>query len=81
MNEKFKGIYAVAVTPFKENGEFDLEQSKKNLDWLIENGVHGVCILGATGEYQSISDEEHMNYCSLYQWPCKRHCWGFQRKA
>lgn len=62
MNDKFKGIYAVTVTPFKENGEFDLEQSKKNLDWLIENGVHGVCILGATGEYQSISNEEHIRY-------------------
>lgn len=62
MNEHFKGVYAVAVTPFTKDGAFDLEQSKKNLDWLIENGVHGVCILGATGEYQSISDEEHMNY-------------------
>ena len=39
-----------------------LSQQRKNLDWLIEQGVQGVCILGATGEYQSISDEEHMAY-------------------
>ncbi|MGL6201823.1 MAG: 4-hydroxy-tetrahydrodipicolinate synthase [Lachnospiraceae bacterium] len=64
MNDKFKGIYTVAVTPFKENGDFDIEQSRKNLDWLIESGIHGIVVLGATGEYQSISDEEHMNYVS-----------------
>lgn len=62
MNKQFQGIYAVVVTPFYEDGTFDVESAKKNLDWLIEQGVQGVCILGATGEYQSISDEEHMAY-------------------
>lgn len=56
------GVYAVVVTPFKENGEFDLEASKAHLDWLIENGIKGVCVLGATGEYQSVSNQEHMAY-------------------
>ena len=62
MNKQFQGIYAVVVTPFHEDGTFDVELAKKNLDWLIEQSVQGVCILGATGEYQSISDEEHMAY-------------------
>lgn len=62
MNPLCCGVYAVAVTPFQKDGTFDYESAKKNLDWLIENGVQGVCILGATGEYQSISDEEHMEY-------------------
>ena len=62
MNKQFQGIYAVVVTPFHEDGTFDVESAKKNLDWLIEQGVQGVCILGATGEYQSITDEEHMAY-------------------
>lgn len=62
MNPLFCGVYAVAVTPFQKDGTFDYESAKKNLDWLIENGVQGICILGATGEYQSISDEEHMEY-------------------
>lgn len=59
---KFEGIYPVPVTPFNESGEFNFEESKKNLDKLIEAGVHGLCILGATGEYQSISLQEHKNY-------------------
>lgn len=57
-----KGIIAVPVTPFLENHEFDYEGAKKNLDWLISKGVHGLCILGATGEYQSITTEEHKEY-------------------
>lgn len=52
-------MYAVAVTPFKEDGSFDFEKAKNHLDWLIENGIKGICILGATGEYQSITIEEH----------------------
>lgn len=59
MNQNFKGMYAVTVTPFKEDGSFDFEKTKGHLDWLIEQGLQGICLLGATGEYQSISIEEH----------------------
>lgn len=65
-NEKnFSGIYAVVVTPFKKDGSFDLEAAKRHLDWLSENGIKGVCLLGATGEYQSITNKEHIDYITL----------------
>ena len=64
MNKKFQGIYAVVVTPFDEAGVPQPELAKKQLDWLISQGIQGVCILGATGEYQSLSDQEHMDYLS-----------------
>ncbi len=60
-----KGIFAVTITPFKDNGEFDYDGSKKNVDWLIENGVHGLCLLGATGEYLSVTTEEHKEYLEI----------------
>ena len=73
MNKNFKGVYAVAVTPFKEDGSFDVESAKKHLDWLIEKGVHGICILGATGEYQSVSNEEHKAYVKeIVPYICER---------
>ena len=62
MNKEFKGVYAVAVTPFHKVGSFDFEAAKRHLDYLIESGVHGICILGATGEYQSVTLEEHKAY-------------------
>lgn len=60
--KKFRGIFPVAVTPFDKDGNFNIEGAKQNLDRLIEAGVHGICVLGATGEYQSITIEEHKKY-------------------
>jgi 4-hydroxy-tetrahydrodipicolinate synthase len=61
-NEKIRGIYPVAVTPFKEDGSFDVESAKSNVDHLIDSGIKGICILGATGEYMSVTNEEHKKY-------------------
>ncbi|MDR1439197.1 MAG: dihydrodipicolinate synthase family protein [Clostridiales bacterium] len=62
MSIEFKGVYCVAVTPFRENGEFDYGKAKAHVDYLIENGVHGLVLLGATGEYMSVGDGEHKEY-------------------
>ena len=40
-----KGIIAPFTTPFKANGEIDLTLIKPQVDWLIDNGVHGFAIL------------------------------------
>jgi 4-hydroxy-tetrahydrodipicolinate synthase len=62
MNTNFKGVYAVALTPFHKDGSFDFEAARNHLDWLISKGVHGICVLGATGEYLSVTNEEHKAY-------------------
>lgn len=59
---QLKGIFAVTVTPFKANGDIDFDAAKKHVDYLIEKGVHGLCVLGATGEYLSVTTEEHKTY-------------------
>lgn len=62
MKENFFGVYAVAVTPFCEDGSFNFEAAKRNADRLIECGVHGICMMGATSEYLSVTDEEYAQY-------------------
>lgn len=62
MNKNFVGVYPVSITPFKEDGSFDYDAAKKHLDYLIESGVPGICVWGATGEYQSITLKEHKEY-------------------
>lgn len=62
MNKNFFGVYPVVITPFKESGDFNFDASKRHLDFLIESGVNGVCIWGATSEYQSVTLEEHKSY-------------------
>ncbi|MBS7639886.1 MAG: 4-hydroxy-tetrahydrodipicolinate synthase [Candidatus Bathyarchaeia archaeon] len=57
--KRFEGTYVVAVTPFKPNEELDLEALKENIDYYIENGVHGVIVCGSTSEFASLSIDEH----------------------
>jgi 4-hydroxy-tetrahydrodipicolinate synthase len=56
--KKFEGTYVVAVTPFNNKGELDVEALKDNIDFYIENGVHGLVVTGSTGEFAALSDEE-----------------------
>ena len=56
--KKFEGTYVVAVTPFDNKGELDVEALKENIDFYIENGVHGLVVTGSTGEFAALSDEE-----------------------
>lgn len=56
--KKFEGTFVVSVTPMTKDEELDLESFKENLDYYIENGVHGIAINGSTGEFAAQSLEE-----------------------
>jgi len=58
---KLKGIIAPFTTPFKKNGEIDLNLIKPQVDWLIDNGVHGLAAGGSTGEGHALSREEYLS--------------------
>lgn len=59
MATEFRGSYSVLVTPFTEDGErIDVEAQKRFLDWQLESGVPGVIVLGTTGEFLTVSDDE-----------------------
>lgn len=57
--KKFEGTFVVTVTPFTSDEELDLEALRANVDYYIENGVHGVVVGGSTGEFASLSLQEH----------------------
>jgi len=59
MTAEFKGSYSVLVTPFTEGGKsVDVDALKSFLDWQLEVGVPGVIMLGTTGEFLALTDEE-----------------------
>ena len=58
---KLKGIIAPFTTPFKKDGVIDLDLIKPQVDWLIENGVHGLAAGGSTGEGHSLSRDEYLS--------------------
>lgn len=55
---ELKGTFPVLVTPMTESQEIDTQALKRNLDWYIELGIPGVCVLGSTGEFSSLSKDE-----------------------
>ncbi|MCF3933220.1 dihydrodipicolinate synthase family protein [Acuticoccus sp. M5D2P5] len=63
MMKTFRGSYTVSVTPFAEGGAaLDLDAQRRFLDWQLENKVPGIIILGTTGEFLTISDEERRQF-------------------
>ena len=60
--EKFTHVFPAMVTPMKEDGSFNYEAAKKHADWMMDNGIGGIGVLMAAGEYQSMSLEEHKKY-------------------
>jgi len=59
MHQPFRGSYTVTITPFTEDGSaIDVEAWKGFLDWQLEVGVPGIIVLGTTGEFLTVSDEE-----------------------
>jgi 4-hydroxy-tetrahydrodipicolinate synthase len=55
----FRGSYSVTVTPFTaDRSAIDVDALRQFMDWQVESGVPGVIVLGSTGEYLTVSDEE-----------------------
>lgn len=54
----FRGSIPALITPFK-NGEIDWPAFERLVEWQIDQGSHGLAPCGTTGEYPTLSHEEH----------------------
>src|SRR5438552_2711408 len=54
----FRGVFPVAPTTFRDDGELDLESQKRCMDFLIDAGSNGVCILANYSEQFALGDDE-----------------------
>ena len=55
MKLPLRGIIPPAITPLLNNNEIDLNGLEKLIEHLISGGVHGVFLLGTTGEAPNLS--------------------------
>lgn len=63
MSKEFRGSYGVTVTPFTADGsQIDYKALAAFIEWQIEAGSPGIIILGTTGEFLTVSDEERTQY-------------------
>ncbi len=62
LNEEAKGVYVIALTPFTETGDLDLDSTDRMLDFYLERGATGLTVLGMMGEAQKLTIEESQTY-------------------
>ena len=53
--KKLQGIIPPMVTPLKGDGTIDVDGTARLVEHMISGGVHGLFLLGTTGEAQSLS--------------------------
>ena len=56
--KELKGTFVVTVTPFTTEDNLDEEGLRGNIDWYIQEGIHGIACTGSTGEFVALSEEE-----------------------
>ncbi len=54
----YKGVFPVVPTTFTESGELDLASQKRCVDFMIDAGSTGLCILANFSEQFALSDDE-----------------------
>ncbi len=52
------GVYPAVPTQFNRDLSLDLETTQKHIQALLDNGIHGLVMLGTIGENASLSREE-----------------------
>ncbi len=58
MASYYHGIFTPLVTPIDSSGRPDLESMRRLVRFQLENGVHGLWVLGTSGEFGAFSGEE-----------------------
>ncbi|MGU7771608.1 4-hydroxy-tetrahydrodipicolinate synthase [Burkholderia sp. MR1-5-21] len=55
-----RGSIPAIVTPMHEDGSLDLPAFRKLIDWHIEQGSHGLVVVGTSGESTTLTVNEHI---------------------
>jgi dihydrodipicolinate synthase/N-acetylneuraminate lyase len=57
-NARYRGVFPVAPTTFDDTGELDLASQKRCIDFMIDAGSQGICILANFSEQFVLADDE-----------------------
>ncbi|SDF77257.1 4-hydroxy-tetrahydrodipicolinate synthase [Sporomusa acidovorans] len=53
-----RGIIPAVITPLTPEGRFNEQAMRKLINYLIDGGVHGLFVVGTTGEFYGLTPEE-----------------------
>jgi len=57
---EIRGSFPVMITPMDQQQEVDFGGLKNNIEFFISKGAKGLCALGSTGEFVSLTKEERL---------------------
>ncbi len=55
---QLRGIVPPVVTPLTADHELDLPALRAHIDFMLSKGVHGIFVLGTTGEFYALDERE-----------------------
>ena len=61
----YTGVFPIVPTPFDEHGDLDQESQKRAVDYLVDAGVAGICILANYAEQFALADDERDRLLAL----------------
>ena len=62
---KFSGIMPPLVTAFNDDESLNEKNMKEHVNWIIDNGVHGISPAGSTGEFITMQLDEQKRVIEL----------------
>ncbi len=60
-----KGIIPAVVTPFNKDESLNEQALRKLLNYLVENGVHGIFVIGSQGEFYALEKNEKIRIMEI----------------
>src|SRR4029077_10153275 len=54
----YRGVFPVAPTIFDERGDLDLDGQRRCIDFMVDAGSQGICILANFSEQFTLTDDE-----------------------
>ena len=60
MKNSYEGIFPIVATPFHEDGSIDLSSQARLVEYLLEQGAHGLGLFGNASEGYALTGEERV---------------------
>jgi 4-hydroxy-tetrahydrodipicolinate synthase len=62
LTERTRGVFVISATPFTDDGDLDLASADSLVEFYLEQGVHGITVLGMMGEAPKLTFAETITF-------------------
>ena len=59
-DKQIRGVIVPILTPLNDDESVDTASLRRLVNYLIDNGAHGIWVSGTTGEFAALSDRERV---------------------